>query len=404
MDVLSELCKTFPNDIESLSKLVALSSPTHNGAAVTLVQQELRAALESLDMRCTLVPEPSRGMHLLAKTAAVQTAERSLHLVAHADTVHAANRRRGCLRIEGRVPEQLPPKKGQAPVVRAYGPGSLDLKASLVCVMSALRLLARVKVLQRIPLTFFVNSCEEDGTAHSAKFITDLAKHAGAALVFEFGRDGNRIVTQRKGVRTYRLDIIGRAAHSGQTTSQAENAIANLFRIGGEFQALCDPKRGVTLNLGAVTGGSRVNVIAERAALAFEIRAPRMADLDREEATVLGILNRRAPERTRLTCTSAVPPMRASSSSTLLRKSYAWHGQSVGLGGGHAPLQGGVSDANFYAAAGVPTIDGLGPWGEHPHSKDEYVDLCSIPYKAANLVLWFLDETSKGWRRWVTPA
>ena len=33
----------------------------------------------------------------------------------------------------------------------------------------------------------------------------------------------------------------------------------------------------------------------------------------------------------------------------------------------------GSSDANFFGAAGIPTLDGLGPEGDRDHTPDEYI-------------------------------
>jgi glutamate carboxypeptidase len=44
---------------------------------------------------------------------------------------------------------------------------------------------------------------------------------------------------------------------------------------------------------------------------------------------------------------------------------------------------GGASDANLIAAAGVPTLDGLGPEGGGAHADDEHVLTESMPRRAA---------------------
>jgi glutamate carboxypeptidase len=51
-------------------------------------------------------------------------------------------------------------------------------------------------------------------------------------------------------------------------------------------------------------------------------------------------------------------------------------------GGAHAA---GASDGNFTAALGVPTLDGLGAVGGHPHARGEYVDVTLLPDRTALL-------------------
>jgi glutamate carboxypeptidase len=44
---------------------------------------------------------------------------------------------------------------------------------------------------------------------------------------------------------------------------------------------------------------------------------------------------------------------------------------------------GGASDGNFTSAMGIPTLDGLGPIGDGAHSLEEYVEIASLPERAA---------------------
>ncbi|RXZ45767.1 M20/M25/M40 family metallo-hydrolase, partial [Agromyces binzhouensis] len=46
---------------------------------------------------------------------------------------------------------------------------------------------------------------------------------------------------------------------------------------------------------------------------------------------------------------------------------------------------GGASDANFVAALGVPTLDGLGPVGGGDHGVDEWLDVEHAPERIALL-------------------
>jgi len=44
---------------------------------------------------------------------------------------------------------------------------------------------------------------------------------------------------------------------------------------------------------------------------------------------------------------------------------------------------GGASDGNLTSALGIPTLDGLGAVGDGAHSVDEWVDVASLPHRAA---------------------
>jgi glutamate carboxypeptidase len=66
----------------------------------------------------------------------------------------------------------------------------------------------------------------------------------------------------------------------------------------------------------------------------------------------------------------------------------------VGLKSGEAPLQGGGSDGNLLAAAGVPTLDGLGPFGEYFHETREWCSLESLARRTEALTI-FLSEAAR---------
>ena len=56
---------------------------------------------------------------------------------------------------------------------------------------------------------------------------------------------------------------------------------------------------------------------------------------------------------------------------------------------------GGASDANTTAAAGVPTLDGLGPVGGDDHSPAEWLDLTSVVPRTA-LLAGLIARTAQG--------
>jgi glutamate carboxypeptidase len=79
-------------------------------------------------------------------------------------------------------------------------------------------------------------------------------------------------------------------------------------------------------------------------------------------------------------------PLERTSASSALAKEYGDCQRESGLGQGEAPLSGGASDACTTGAAGIPSIDGLGPGGRAFHTHDEEVDLASLVPKASALL------------------
>jgi glutamate carboxypeptidase len=54
----------------------------------------------------------------------------------------------------------------------------------------------------------------------------------------------------------------------------------------------------------------------------------------------------------------------------------------------------GASDGNFTSAVGIPTLDGLGAVGGGAHALDEWVDIDSLPARAA-LVAGLIRELTR---------
>jgi glutamate carboxypeptidase len=182
----------------------------------------------------------------------------------------------------------------------------------------------------------------------------------------------------------------GKAAHSGNNHKDGANAIWALAKFIDAAQAFTSYERGVTVNVGQITGGTSKNTVPERAECKIDLRYETVADA---EALVA---DRKAAASA---ASAAVPgvtlevqggvnrlPLERSDASAKLRDEYAACARASGLGDGEAPLLGGGSDANTVAPLGVPAIDGLGPRGAGFHTTTEYVELESFVPKCEALV------------------
>jgi glutamate carboxypeptidase len=248
-------------------------------------------------------------------------------------------------------------------------------------------------------MRFVCVSDEEVGSPTSQALFEQLAPHLTEALVFEAGRKRDQIVTRRKGGGVFTLTVHGRAAHAGADHASGVNAIHGLARLIPRIEALTDPGRGVTLNVGLIEGGTAKNTVPDRAQCVIDARF-----CTREDADAVGEELQRiatdpfgddpdAPERLRAIRVElgggvTRPPMEADAASTALRTRYEACASAVGLETGEAPLQGGGSDANLLSAAGVPSIDGLGPYGELFHNPGEWSSLSSLERRTKALALY----------------
>jgi glutamate carboxypeptidase len=274
---------------------------------------------------------------------------------------------------------------------KAYGPGIFDMKAGLVQALFALETLQQTKALIRHRLVFLWTSDEEIGSDASRKLIETEARRSDAVFVLEpsFGPRG-LIKTVRKGVGEAEIIVHGRASHAGLAPQEGINAIHELSRQLQRVQEWNDLRRGVSVNAGIIEGGTRVNVIAERARAVLDLRALRVSDMRRLERRLQALRPILPGAKLEVRGGFNRAPLERKSSAALFAKAKSLAAQmNLSLGECTA---GGGSDGNLTAAVGVPTLDGLGAVGHGAHSKDEHILIKTMPARAALLAALLLNS------------
>ncbi len=371
---------------EMLGRFVGIESPTDDPEATARMGDEAVSALLG-DARNFLTgasvsrvtgtnPGTPRGPHRLVRIPGAGAGTGPLLLLGHLDTVWP----HGTLaEIPFRIEDGV-----------ARGPGVYDMKAGLVQTIAALRLLDREGIRPRRPLTILWNTDEEAGSAASREFIEAEAARAAACLVMEPSLPGGGAKTGRRGVGILRVTVRGRAAHAGLDPERGINAITELAGIVGAAAALSAPKRGVTVNVGLIRGGSRTNVVPAEASADVDIR---MDDPESGERLIAALrdLGAQHPEA-EVEWTGGVnrPALvRNEGVVTLYERARRLAGElGWELGEGSA---GGGSDGNIVAGLGVPVLDGLGPLGDGAHARHEQVVTADLPRRAALLAALLLE-------------
>jgi glutamate carboxypeptidase len=364
---------------------VALESPSHDKTAVNRCGAELVARLESIGGRVTRLDGGHRGHHIRAD---FDGSGPPILLLGHFDTVWPIDQ-----------VARMPIREEHG---RLYGPGTFDMKAGIAVAILAMRVLAthggRPAVSERGQsdrprVTMLWTTDEEIGSETSRPIIEAVARESRAVLVLEPSLPGGGAKTSRKGVGTFDLVVHGVAAHAGLDPEKGASAIHELARQIVALDAMQDLDRGVTLNVGVVTGGTRTNVIADTARASIDLRVRTMADAAAVEAKLRQLQPSRANVRLDISGAVDRPPLERTPAVVRLYEQARAAARSLGqdLSEGAA---GGGSDGNFTAALGVPTLDGLGPRGDGAHALHEHVQLEDLPWRAA-LVAVLLGELDR---------
>lgn len=356
-----------------LTELVRIESPSQQPEAVNRAVNRVAAEVGRLGARVRRHRVRGYGDLLEARFGKSRKSGKNVLLLGHLDTVWPL----GTLRT---MPCRI--QSGHV-----YGPGVFDMKAGVVMALAALRTLVESGAFRHSgsEVVLLLNSDEEVGSPVSRPLTEKLALQARAVFVLEpaQGERGD-YKTARKGVGQYRLEVTGRAAHSGVDFTAGHSATLELGRQLERIASLTELDRGITVNPGVIGGGTQANVIAAAAWAEIDVRVKTTADAARIERRLRALrpLNREC--RLELTGELNRPPMeRTPGTARLFRLAQAL-AQRIGLSLGETATGGG-SDGNFTSALGVPTLDGMGAIGNGAHATDESIRIDSLVPRATLL-------------------
>jgi glutamate carboxypeptidase len=361
-----------PAILQDLEAIVTLEAPSHDLPGLAKVADWIAAQFGPLG---SLEREETPNGPLLR--VRIPGAGKKVLVLCHFDTVHPVGAFAVPWKIEGD---------------RAYGPGIYDMKGNIVQLLWALRT-NRALGLGLPTLELLFTPDEEVGSMASRAAIEAGALRNDLVLVLEAPMGNGDLKVARKGVGQYRLTAHGKPAHQGVEPEKGINAIVELAHQVLKVVALQDWEQGTTLGPNVIKGGTTSNVVAATAWVEIDLRVWTMAEAERVEKA-LKALEPVLPGAT-LSVEGGLnrPPMEPSPASLELFEMARRIGAELGLQLGPGRVGGG-SDGNFTAALGVPTLDGLGLFGEAAHQLSENVYIPQIPARTA-LLCGILQELSQ---------
>ncbi|WP_224405531.1 M20 family metallopeptidase [Afifella sp. IM 167] len=362
--------------LELLEKLVNIDSGSYDKAGIDAVGDVLRDFLESAGLECTVTPLEKHGDIIRATIPQSGAGNRNILLMGHRDTVFADGE-------AGRRPFKV--ENG-----RAYGPGVADMKSGLVMNSFVAAAFARFGGAP-MPLVALFTGDEEIGSPASAPLIMQEASQARVVFNSEPGRANGNVVKARRGCIFVRIEVKGKAAHSGVNFEDGASAVEELAHKIVALRQLTDLERDMSVNVGLVSGGQSVNTTAPQATASLDIRyfnpddrAPLMEAIEKivAQTSVPGT-------SARMEIYGEFPPLYGSDDSEELLATYRAASQRLGIEL-DGELTKGAADSGFASAAGAATICGLGPVGGRYHSDEEYMEVDSMVARAKTLALAIL--------------
>jgi glutamate carboxypeptidase len=348
--------------LDGIRRWVEIETPTEAPDQVnklaTLVAQGYRDLPATIER---VAGQSGCGDHIVARSSWGQE-HPGILVLSHLDTVHPMG-------FIERLPFHV---KGDS----AFGPGIYDMKGGAYLAFHAFRTLCAGGERSPLGVTHLYVSDEEIGSPTSRALIEAEGRKAKYVLVTEPARDGGKIVTSRKGVARFEVFVKGVPSHAGTRPEDGRSAIRELANVIQTLEAMNDPARGVTVNVGVVKGGTKPNVIAEEAYAEVDMRVPTIADANVLVPKILSLTSRTDGVSVKVSGELNRPPYEKSNAGAALFE----HAKSLAAEIGFElrdSYTGGGSDGNFTAPF-TATLDGLGVDGQGAHTHYEQMYVSSI--------------------------
>jgi glutamate carboxypeptidase len=360
--------------LDFLAQLVNIDSGSDNPEGIKQVAGIVGAKLKQIGFRVEQLDHPGICCHL--KAFRTGTGAEQVMVIGHMDTLFPKG-------TAQKRPFTI--KEG-----KAYGPGVLDMKGGITVALFALQgLFESGKHDKNVTVVF----CGDEEIAHphtdAAALFEQEARGKKAVFNMETASIGEDVLIGRKGNLFCEIMVKGISAHAGADLDKGANAITELANKILEINKLNDPARGLTFNVGVISGGTVSNAVPDRAILQIDVRYLTQEDKKRASDGLRDIAGKVFVPGTQTTITELwekFTPMEARNENKKLFEIVKEQGAKLGLKI-EGKIGGGASDSGWTVRAGAPSICAMGAIGEFNHSDREYIFVDSLVKRAKLLAL-----------------
>jgi glutamate carboxypeptidase len=348
--------------LAGLEPWVRLESPTFDAAAVNRMMDLAAHDLAIAGAYVERIPgRMGLGDCLRARFPHQLGDAPGVLVLGHFDTVHPV----GTL-------EALPFRRDGE---RCYGPGIWDMKGGNFLALEAVRVLQRVGIATRLPVTMLFTSDEEIGSPSTRALIEAEATRQRFILVPEPALTDGGVISGRYAIARFNLEAMGRPSHAGARLADGRSAIRLMAQRLIEIEAMTG--EDCTFSVGVIKGGQWVNCVASRCVAEALSMAKRQADLDRGVARMLALNEKGGEVAFRVERGVTRPVWEPDAGTMALYERARSLATQLGIDLSHKSVGGG-SDGNFTGAMGIPTLDGLGLEGGQGHTLEEHIVVSSL--------------------------
>ncbi len=265
-----------------------------------------------------------------------------------------------------------------------YCSGAADMKGGLVVMLKALELLEKFPHNQSIGWQVIIIPDEEIGSVASQNLLRQAAKNSDVGLIFEPALPDGSYIHSRKGSINIAVIAHGHPAHVGRDFTAGRNAIVAVSKLIMDIDKLAQTLPEITVNIAQISGGEALNIVPKDAVLRINVRYSDKETYRQWFDGLEELLQRHRGDVTFeiVKLSERLPKPQTPETKKLFEAlNCCWEALSLEKKSSYA--SGGVCDGNTLAAAGLPTIDTLGVIGGGLHTPEEWMEIKSLPQRAA---------------------